>query len=552
MLDSVSIMASVTAQEQKSDSDFSSHAPSASGTAFRRMALAFVLTVILGALLRIWYFRVAVDSDEAYTYLNYAVKPWLTIMGKYNLPNNHILNSLLIHGARAMWGDSLWTLRAPVFIAGLLTVPLSAWMGFELARESGWSRFRSLIIAMVTACFTATSYRLVHYSVDARGYILQTAFTLLSVIAARRIVSGRSLAWSLLFAASTALGLYAVPTHLYAAASVSLWLVGVAASTGAPFSQLANPFDAMKLWKRIFWAFTLSAVFSAILYLPVIFYLATNGTKIEASETWQTLFPAIIFRLSELGRYWIHDHSLAAMVCLALGTIFCLVPLKGINYRVRLLIIAFILGPAMIFVLSKRPAPFQRVWTYLLPPLFALATIGWFAVLSFIRSRKVRWSAMVIALIVPLAGTLLATFENSTNELKGRAALDAEKIYRFCANELKLAPGDHLGMPNLIYEEFKFIALTHAKDPGFKFAPILRQTASNLTVIEQNGETVKKENPFDPKLPGRVYLVMTSPANLEKMRDWLRQYLKPNQVISEKPLPQAQTAALPIIELVMM
>jgi hypothetical protein len=527
-------MMAVTPQGQKSDSDLSSHASSAGASFFARLAIGLAFVFVLGTLLRVWYFGAAIDSDEAYTYLNYAVKPWLTIMGKYNLPNNHILNSLLIHGARKAWGDSLWTLRAPAFIAGLLTIPLSAWMGFELARESGWSQRRSLIVAAVTACFTAISYRLIHYSVDARGYILQTAFTLLSVIAARRIVSARSAVWPVLFAVSTALGLYAVPTHLYAAASVSLWLIAVGASA----------------WKRVSWAFVLSVAFSALLYLPVVFYLAMNGTKIESAETWQTLFPAVAFRVSELGRYWVHDHSLVAMACFALGLLICLAPFKGINSRIRLLILALILGPALMFVLSKRPAPFQRVWTYLLPLLFALAAMGWLELLGRIRAQKIKWLAMLVAFIVPAAGTLYATFQNGTSELRGREALAADKIFRFCADRLKLGPGDHLGIPNLLYEGLKFSALTQAKDQSFKFAPILRQTENDLTVIEQNGETVKKENPFDPRLPGRVYLVMTSPKDLEKMRSWLGRYLKPGHVISERPVPQAQIAALPIVELV--
>src|SRR5690606_35151262 len=54
-----------------------------------------IVAVALG--LRLAHINDPVAYDEAYTYLNFASRPWYEAIGDYNSTNNHLLNTLLMH-----------------------------------------------------------------------------------------------------------------------------------------------------------------------------------------------------------------------------------------------------------------------------------------------------------------------------------------------------------------------------------------------------------------------------------------------------------------------
>jgi 4-amino-4-deoxy-L-arabinose transferase-like glycosyltransferase len=84
--------------------------------------IALGLITLVALALRLMLIVQPVQYDEAYTFIHYASKSLTTILANYSAPNNHIFHTLLVAIAYHLFGASLWTLRLPAFLAGVLTV----------------------------------------------------------------------------------------------------------------------------------------------------------------------------------------------------------------------------------------------------------------------------------------------------------------------------------------------------------------------------------------------------------------------------------------------
>jgi hypothetical protein len=114
--------------------------------------------------LRCFFLSEPMRYDEAYTYLRYASKP-IYIGATYYSPNNHLFNTVLMHLSTILVGGSPWALRLPTVVAGVLIVPLS-YAAVRLCRGSGVG----LLMAV------SSSFPLIEYATNARGYSLGTVF----------------------------------------------------------------------------------------------------------------------------------------------------------------------------------------------------------------------------------------------------------------------------------------------------------------------------------------------------------------------------------------
>ncbi|MBK9286139.1 MAG: glycosyltransferase family 39 protein [Flavobacteriales bacterium] len=87
--------------------------------------LRFVLgLIVLGSILRILQLSAPITYDEAFTYVQYASRPFHILLADYSYPNNHILHSLLVKLCTKLFGLHLWSLRLPALIAGILVMPV--------------------------------------------------------------------------------------------------------------------------------------------------------------------------------------------------------------------------------------------------------------------------------------------------------------------------------------------------------------------------------------------------------------------------------------------
>lgn len=134
----------------------------------RRLLLAITA---VGALLR--FYRLGADLwlDEIAPILMYGELSPLEVVGSYTRPNNHILNTLLVNGATALFGRAEWAIRLPAALFGIATVPALYWLG-----RLGLDRRASLGAALLLA----VAQPHVAYSQNARGYAAYLFFALVS------------------------------------------------------------------------------------------------------------------------------------------------------------------------------------------------------------------------------------------------------------------------------------------------------------------------------------------------------------------------------------
>ena len=78
---------------------------------------------------------------------------------------SHLFHTLLTHFFTMLFGDSVIALRLPNILASILILPLS----YAVLRQ-GYGK----TIALLATAFIAGSSALVEYSVNARGYQIQT------------------------------------------------------------------------------------------------------------------------------------------------------------------------------------------------------------------------------------------------------------------------------------------------------------------------------------------------------------------------------------------
>ena len=174
--------------------------------------------LVVGAALRLLYLFEPIRYDEAYTWIYYASHSPLQALVYYDVPNNHILHSLLVMISTWIFGSAEWAIRLPAFVAGVLLIPAAFLLALELTGEGAAASFAAVL--------TASSSYLIEYSINARGYTLVCLFTLVLLLAAREMCAGKwRAAGPVLFVAAGAAGLATIPIMIYPLAVAAVWVI---------------------------------------------------------------------------------------------------------------------------------------------------------------------------------------------------------------------------------------------------------------------------------------------------------------------------------------
>jgi Dolichyl-phosphate-mannose-protein mannosyltransferase len=324
-------------------------------TRFDIVAVGVTAALALG--LRVAFLGQPMRYDEALTFNEFASRPLYYGLSFYPDPNNHLLNTLLMHVAFVGLGNQPWVLRLPALVGGVLLVPAT----YRLA-GSFYGRHAALLGAVLVA---ASSY-LVEYSTNARGYTLQAlcfvVLLTLTIVAVRR----DSPTALLLAALVAAVGAYALPTMLYGVAVAAMWF-GLEARR-ARLSRIKPGHVAV--------SGLLLGLVVLVAYLPVI--LVSGPDKLVANRFVTPLTPNELITelpqsLARTWGFWNRDVpvpiTLLLVVGFALGTVA-----EARKRRVPLGIVAAVVCLGLVLV--QRVAPFERVWLFVLPLYFLIAGEG--------------------------------------------------------------------------------------------------------------------------------------------------------------------------------
>ncbi len=177
---------------------------------------AFLVILLAGIIFRLAYILQPVGNDEAYTFLGFAIKPLITILTDYSHPNNHIFHTLLVAGFTRLFGNAIWIMRMPAFLAGILEIWLIYLVGRKLFHPAA---------GVIAAVFLAASPIAINLSAEARGYTFVGSFSLLMLYLAIKLMENpKPIVWVML-ALVGALGMYTIPIMLYPIAVIYLWIL---------------------------------------------------------------------------------------------------------------------------------------------------------------------------------------------------------------------------------------------------------------------------------------------------------------------------------------
>ncbi len=354
---------------------------------------ALLLIIAAAVIFRLVRIYDGMTHDESYTFMVFSSSSLFNALSNYHLPNNHVLNSLLIFFSTRIFGIQPWVVRLPALLAGLFLIPAT----YALAR-SMYDKYTALISALLVAILPGA----VLYSTSARGYSLVALFTILTLWLANYLRRSKNMfAWFLLVLFS-ALGFYSVPVFLFPFGMVFAWLFFE--------NQVSNPgvYDSKVVFIK-YWllAGLAAAVLVLILYTPIFLY--SGADKVFANpfvtpESWIGYFPSIPAHLMTVWNEWTGGFSPVWTYGLILGFLLSLVFHRRLTRQRFPLHLALLIWIAVL-ILVQRPARLTKIWVFLQAPFMIWCAAGWMGLLKNLRLAFAR--NIPVAAIVTGAAVLI-------------------------------------------------------------------------------------------------------------------------------------------------
>jgi len=344
---------------------------------------------LIGFVLRVLVINKPIAYDEAYTFINFASRPFKHILADYSAPNNHIFHTILVGIAYRLFGGQPWVLRLPAFIAGTLMVPVM----YIAAR-----RFFSCHQALGAAALIAVVPVFIDYSVNGRGYTLLFLFALLLANFAGILVnrqSKRSTPRSgsvdksalIAFGGTAVLGFYTIPIFLYPMAGISLWVV-------MTYLFAKEPWQSKLRQLAVFLGMCLlSGLFTLLVYSPVIIFgtglSSITGNEFVQSLDWSTFLANLNPRIINAWDKWMIGFNPIIEYLFLGGFLLSLFFYRKVSNQ-KLPLQLFLVLAILILLLLQRVTPTPRIWLYLeaFYLMFAAAGLIWLADL-LLRGSKI-------------------------------------------------------------------------------------------------------------------------------------------------------------------
>lgn len=339
------------------------------------------LFIVLGILVRFVAFQVPFTGDEASTYLEFISLPFWEIPFHYPVPNNHVFHNILASLSTDVFGDVVWAIRLPAFLAGLLLI-VGGYVCLSDRHDVWWG--------MLTASLFSVMTYGVQFSVRARGYTIVGLATLSAFIFASRLLKRDRVGDHVGFILSIVLGAWTVPVMGFPALGLYFWLF------------LNRWLDGDGKYKNLLLNVgTTLAVLVGLYALPgyeTVKTLSAPGiVKERGFLSWVTRLPSYS---KELWMVWFENVSPVAQAVVALGMVLSMVP-GSENKRGCTLLPCLLLGTLipLSFLGSTPPA---RVLFGLWVMVPVLAVMGIRQINSFLKWRSVYVSLGLMIVLVPV------------------------------------------------------------------------------------------------------------------------------------------------------
>lgn len=334
---------------------------------------------------------VPLHYDEWVSYYFFSGKSFWTTMTFYPFPNNHIFYNLVSRVTLQLPIDAEITLRLPAFISSILCT----YYFFKICKT-----YFGTALSMMLVILCISSFHFVLYSFESRGYSFVNLFCVLLMYAGLKLSQNYSgYKYRILFVLSLFLGLYSVPSFLYALLPVCL-VLGIYVLKQKQITRvLLYCFDGF-----------VAIALAGIAYGLVLHYnnpellLNPNGGSTKFSLSDQNVPQIISQHLQSTFVYLFnYNYALISVLILLAGSIYYVLSSKSDSKFVGLLALAMICSPMIILPLH-RVIPFERTWLYLLFP--AVLCLGMlmtnFLKFKFAEVFRYKNAIVVAALLVCL------------------------------------------------------------------------------------------------------------------------------------------------------
>ncbi len=346
-------------------------------------AVWLTLMTALGAAVRCYYLAQPMRYDEAVTFVAFVNRGPLYLF-YYPAPNNHVLHTLLVRLSVGVFGGHPAAIRLPAVLAGIATIPATFCLSRLLTRSS-----RSGFLGCT--CVALFPY-LVFFDTMARGYSLLVLLSLCLAGLSLRLVEHPSRRLCCLVSFVVAAALWDVPTFLFPAAGVFLWVL----------------LNVLQRGRTVFWAAAhlfvpcgiMTAGLVGLMYTPT--FIASNGAQAVLGNrfvkalSWPEFLNGLPAHVFETATDFTRDIPsllvVAAVTFLAVG--FCILARQKARGAVLLLPCLALAGGAIL--LAKHAIPFPRTWIYAIPFLLVVVDVGFAGVLNA-NSRMLRRALLGLA-----------------------------------------------------------------------------------------------------------------------------------------------------------
>jgi 4-amino-4-deoxy-L-arabinose transferase-like glycosyltransferase len=357
--------------------------------------LDVLFLLLIAGLIRFFWLERPLEHDEAFTYYVFGRLPLRYAIADYSYPNNHIFHTLLLKLAVGLFGNASWVMRLPAYLFGTAIAPLV----YAFARQCTHKRTASLLAGSLVALYPY----MVQYSVNARGYSLAAAFTVMAAWLAWNVMQQKNRLLWLLFSLTIILGLYTLPIMLLPAGGLFTWLL---------LTGLLNKFTpAYGRWgwlKYMILSGLLIVLGTVILYLPVI--LGSGMGSLIANPNVAPLnphefLPTLMDRLKDIWKEW--QSGFPIWLTLP-ASFFVLIGMLRFDKKSRSpvsLYLSLLLFLVLYSILQK-PNLWPRVIYYLTPFLMLTLAFGLDA-LAAMLGRMLKPKCPLPAWLVPVSISLL-------------------------------------------------------------------------------------------------------------------------------------------------
>lgn len=359
----------------------------------RYILLILGAITLLGFVLRVLAINKPIAYDEAYTFINFAARPFKHILADYSAPNNHIFHTILVGIAYRLFGGQPWVLRLPAFIAGTLMTPVM----YLTAR-----RFFSRAQALGAAALVAVVPVFINYSVNGRGYTMLFLFALLLTNFAAVLVTQQSRPALIAYGLTAALGFYTIPIFLYPMAGVSLWVV---------MTYLADKESWQNKSRRLavfLGVCILAGLLTLVLYSPVILFgsglSSLIGNEFVESLDWPSFLANLGPRMINVWDKWMIGLNSNVEYLFLGGFLLSLFLYRQVSNQKLPLQVALALAITILLII-QRVTPTPRIWLYLevFYLMFAAAGLVWLVNLLVRRILQPQLSERILSFAILLA-----------------------------------------------------------------------------------------------------------------------------------------------------